>query len=110
MSKPLNTNKKAPVANADATMKKLTYLFWFFALMPFLFISGLLLLQSEDDLPPVSWLDNPPEVQASLILARKNEKEDPVETMVLSTDNLDWVCAGVENFARETLSTSSNAN
>ncbi|MEN9303355.1 MAG: hypothetical protein RL264_1784 [Bacteroidota bacterium] len=78
MSKPLNTNKKAPVANADATMKKLTYLFWFFALMPFLFISGLLLLQSEDDLPPVSWLDNPPEVQASLILARKNEKEDTV--------------------------------
>jgi hypothetical protein len=33
-----------------------------------------------------------------------------VETIVLAADNLDWVRAGVENFARETVSISSDAN
>jgi hypothetical protein len=32
------------------------------------------------------------------------------ETIVLGTDNLDWWRAGVENFARETISISSDAN
>jgi hypothetical protein len=32
------------------------------------------------------------------------------ETIVLGTDNLDWVRAGVENFARATVSLGSNAN
>jgi hypothetical protein len=32
------------------------------------------------------------------------------ETIVLGTDNLDWGRAGVENFARETISISSDAN
>jgi penicillin-binding protein 1A len=36
------------------------------------------LFQSEDDLPPVELLDNPPEIQASLIIAKKSEKEDTV--------------------------------
>jgi penicillin-binding protein 1A len=62
----------------DTEQKKLTRLFWIFALLPFFMVAGLLLLQSEDDLPPVSMLDNPPELQASLILAKKNVKEDTV--------------------------------
>jgi hypothetical protein len=32
------------------------------------------------------------------------------ETIVVAADNLDWVRAGVENFARETVSISSDAN
>ncbi len=56
----------------------MTKLFWIFALLPFFLVAGLLLLQSEDDLPPVSMLDNPPELQASLILAKKSVKEDTV--------------------------------
>ena len=43
--------------------------YWVFALIPLLVISSLYLLQSEDDLPPVSMLDNPPELLASNIFA-----------------------------------------
>ena len=50
--------------------KLFTRIFWVLALMPFLLVFGLLVLQSEDDLPPVSMLDNPPELQASLILGQ----------------------------------------
>jgi len=56
----------------------MTKVFWAFALLPVFLVAGLLLLQSEDDLPPVSMLDNPPELQASLILAKKSVKEDTV--------------------------------
>ncbi|MEN9743404.1 MAG: hypothetical protein RLZZ65_1209 [Bacteroidota bacterium] len=62
----------------EPEVKKMTKIFWAFALMPFFLVAGLLLLQSEDDLPPVSMLDNPPELQASLILAKKSVKEDTV--------------------------------
>ena len=58
--------------------KKFTIYFWFVMLLPFIFVSGLLLLQSEDNLPPVEMLDNPPELQASLIIAKKSVKEDTV--------------------------------
>ncbi len=53
--------------------KKFTRIFWGFSLLPFLFVAGLLVLQSEDDLPPVSMLDNPPELQASLILGQTGD-------------------------------------
>jgi len=43
--------------------------YWVFALIPLLVICSLYLLQSEDDLPPVSMLDNPPELLASNIFA-----------------------------------------
>jgi hypothetical protein len=46
----------------DEKRKKYTKIFWGFALFPFLFVVGLIFLQSEDDLPPVSMLDNPPEL------------------------------------------------
>jgi penicillin-binding protein 1A len=70
-------NKKV-LGNKKVDFKGFTMLFWFVSLFPFLVVSSLLLLQSEDDLPPVEWLDNPPEIQASLILAKKSEKEDTV--------------------------------
>ncbi|MEY4351672.1 MAG: hypothetical protein RL078_1751 [Bacteroidota bacterium] len=69
--------RNAPVMT-EQEQKKMTKVFWTFALLPFFLVAGLLLLQSEDDLPPVSMLDNPPELQASLILAKKSVKEDTV--------------------------------
>lgn len=53
--------------------KKYTRNFWVLSLLPFLFVVGLMVLQSEDDLPPVSMLDNPPELQASLILGQTGD-------------------------------------
>lgn len=53
-------------------------IFWIVGLFPLVFISLLILFQSEDNLPPVSMLDNPPELQASLIIARNGEKGDTV--------------------------------
>ncbi|NDB34289.1 MAG: penicillin-binding protein [Flavobacteriia bacterium] len=53
--------------------KRFTWLFWVVSLLPFLFVLGLVVLQSEDDLPPISMLDNPPELQASLILGEEGD-------------------------------------
>ena len=52
--------------------KRLTIFFWVFMLFPFIFVSGLLLLQSEKNLPSIELLDNPPELQASLIIAKNS--------------------------------------
>ena len=65
--------KNSPAELSDSKRKKLTLLFWSGALFPFLFISCLILFQSESDLPPVSMLDNPPELQASLILGQEGD-------------------------------------
>ncbi len=53
--------------------KRFTAIFWGISLLPFLLVFGLLVLQSEDDLPPISMLDNPPELQASLILGQSGD-------------------------------------
>lgn len=53
----------------------MTIVFWAGALFPLLFIACLLLFQSEDDLPPMEMLDNPPELQASIIFADDGETE-----------------------------------
>jgi penicillin-binding protein 1A len=58
--------------------RKYTKIFWGISLFPFLFVTGLILLQSESSLPPVSMLDNPPELQASLIIAKKSVREDTI--------------------------------
>ena len=58
--------------------KKYTKLFWGISLIPFILVAALLLLQSESVLPSVASLDNPPELQASLIIAKKSVKEDTV--------------------------------
>ena len=70
--------KKTTTVLNEQEQKKITKLFWILALLPFFLVASILLLQSEDDLPPVSMLDNPPELQASLILAKKSVKEDTV--------------------------------
>lgn len=44
-------------------------IYWVFTLLPLAIILSLYLLQSENDLPPVSMLDNPPELLASNIIA-----------------------------------------
>ena len=55
--------------------KKYTYIFWSLAMLPFLIVTCLLLFQSEDDLPPVEMLDNPPELLASVVYAEDGETE-----------------------------------
>lgn len=70
--------KNQNVSLSPEENKKFTRIFWIMALLPFVFVTALFLLQPESSLPPVEMLDNPPEVQASLIIAKKNEKEDTV--------------------------------
>jgi penicillin-binding protein 1A len=55
--------------------KKYTIYFWILSLFPLFLVSCLLLFQSEDDLPPVSMLDNPPELLASVVYADDGETE-----------------------------------
>lgn len=70
-------NDKLTPSNAFSTekLKKWTRLFWVLAMMPFVLVTSLLLFQSEDDLPPVEMLDNPPELLASVVLADDGETE-----------------------------------
>lgn len=55
--------------------KRATIIYWLGATFPLYFIASLLLFQSEDDLPPVAMLDNPPELLASIIYADDGETE-----------------------------------
>ena len=48
---------------------------WSVALFPLLFVTCLLVFQSEEDLPPIEMLDNPPELLASVIYADDGETE-----------------------------------
>jgi penicillin-binding protein 1A len=57
----------------NSTRKKLIIGFWTISLIPFLLVLSLLIFQPEDSMPPVSMLDNPPELQASLILAENGD-------------------------------------
>lgn len=59
----------------EETVKKMTYIFWGLAMFPILLVTCLILFQSEDDLPPVEMLDNPPELQASIVLASDGKTE-----------------------------------
>ncbi len=65
--------KSTPLALSDNKKRKMTIVFWSVGLFPFLFIAFLLLFQSESDLPPISMLDNPPELQASLIFGQEGD-------------------------------------
>lgn len=71
----MSKGKSKQLEFSDKTKKRLNIAFWAFAAMPFLVITGLLLLQSEDDLPPVAMLDNPPELLASVVYASDGETE-----------------------------------
>jgi penicillin-binding protein 1A len=72
------STKKSVTSLSTGENKKYTIYFWILSLFPFLIVTSLFLFQSEDDLPAVELLDNPPEIQASLIIAKKSEKEDTV--------------------------------
>ncbi|MCO5258651.1 MAG: transglycosylase domain-containing protein [Crocinitomicaceae bacterium] len=54
---------------SDKAKKRLYTLLWIGALSPIVIITALLLFQSEDDLPSIEMLDNPPELLASIIYA-----------------------------------------
>lgn len=55
--------------------KRATIVYWLIATFPLYFIGALLMFQSEDNLPPVAMLDNPPELLASVIYADDGETE-----------------------------------
>lgn len=72
MAKELNGRK--PVFS-EKEHKRATIIYWLIATFPIYFITALILFQSEDDLPPVAMLDNPPELLASVIIADDGESE-----------------------------------
>ena len=55
-----------------------TIAFWILGLSPIIVVSLLYLSQSEEDLPPVSLLDNPPELLASKVIAKNEAGADTV--------------------------------
>lgn len=59
--------KKAPLTPREK--KKYARWIWVLGLFPLTLVVCLLLFQPNSSMPPVSMLDNPPEMQASLILA-----------------------------------------
>lgn len=71
----MTDRKDKTVALSERSKKKMTYWFWFFAMLPFLIVAFLFLFQSEEELPPVAMLDNPPELLASVVLAEDGETE-----------------------------------
>lgn len=68
-------NKPVGPAFTEKQHKRATIIYWLGATFPLYFIACLLLFQSEDDLPPVAMLDNPPELLASVIYADDGETE-----------------------------------
>lgn len=62
-------------AFSEKEHKRATIVYWLIATFPLYFIGCLLLFQSEDDLPPVAMLDNPPELLASVIIADDGSTE-----------------------------------
>lgn len=76
----MSAKKKKPAVAASNEFsperkKKILMILWSAALMPLVIISCLLFFQSEDDLPPVEMLDNPPELLASVIYADDGKTE-----------------------------------
>jgi len=69
-----NTTTNKLVFN-EKQHKRATYIYWAIATFPIYFIGLLVLFQSEDDLPPVAMLDNPPELLASVVYADDGETE-----------------------------------
>ena len=67
--------KETKVTFSDNGRKKMTYIFWSFAMLPFVIVTSLLLFQSEEDLPPVEMLNHPPELLASVVYAEDGETE-----------------------------------
>jgi len=53
----------------ERTTRRIYTLFWIVGLLPLILVPFLMFVQSEDDLPSVQMLDNPPELLASIIYA-----------------------------------------
>ena len=60
---------------SSKTKNRFYFLLWFGAFIPFILIATLLLVQSEDKLPSVEMLDNPPEMLASIVYGDDGETE-----------------------------------
>lgn len=75
MNKKVNKKALSSENFSPKEKKRATIIFWAGALLPFLVISLLLLFQSEDDLPSVEMLNNPPELLASVVYADDGETE-----------------------------------
>lgn len=67
--------KQVSESFSDKAKKRLYILFWVGGLTPLLIITGLLLFQSEEELPSIEMLDNPPEMLASIIYADDGKTE-----------------------------------
>ena len=67
--------QKAKESFSDKLKRNIYVILWVGALMPVFVIILLLLMQSDDDLPAVEMLDNPPELLASVIYADDGETE-----------------------------------
>jgi len=65
------SKKKSPQTKKTSSAK---ILFWLIGLSPLMAIIGLLLLQ-KDNLPPLEMLENPPELQASIVYADDGKTE-----------------------------------
>lgn len=65
--------KKDDLATVDKNLKNKVRYFWLFSLLPFFIFVGLFLFQSESSLPPVSMMENPPEIQASIIFGAQGD-------------------------------------
>jgi len=70
-----NTTKIESKSFSQKTRRILTILLWIGAFSPVFAISYLLLSQSEEDLPSVETLENPPELLASIVLADDGKTE-----------------------------------
>jgi penicillin-binding protein 1A len=60
---------------SQGVKNKLTLIMWLGLLLPLIIVACLLLFQSEENLPPVAMLDNPPELLASVVLSDDGETE-----------------------------------
>ncbi|TNE55486.1 MAG: penicillin-binding protein [Bacteroidetes bacterium] len=75
MSHPKTTKEKTSEALSRKSRKRLNVLLWIFALGPLFAFILLFMFQSEEDLPPVSMLDDPPELLASIVFADDGKTE-----------------------------------
>lgn len=74
MGSPKN-EKKQVATKGNPNFKSMKILFWIAGLFPLVTIISLLMLQSEEDLPSLEMLENPPELQASIVLADDGKSE-----------------------------------
>lgn len=71
----MGKNVKEKVQFENRTLRILTVLLWLGAFSPVLAITVLLLKQSDDEMPSIEMLENPPELLASVVLADDGKTE-----------------------------------